>query len=252
MSSVSGPREGRDAAGLRTGERGQVAVVHHGPHRDPESGPEEEDPQTDGQRDRHHHGDEAVPGEDDVTDVEAAVLEQRRERVAVVLVPDHPGQPDEGEHDAHRHHELGDERRTGQVAHDRTFERDAEQRRSHEHDERESDPGGPVPARGRTRELPVDVGEEHPDRTLGEVEDPGGRVDDHQTARRECVDARHGQGEDEQVEHRGAVDRIPGPAHDAHADEERDGERQYHDVRPPPAHRPRTPSLRLADRRISR
>ena len=60
-------------------------------------------------------------------------VEERRQRVAVVLVPDHVRETDEREHQPDRHHELHDERLALQVAHDRPVEPDAEQRRDHEH-----------------------------------------------------------------------------------------------------------------------
>ena len=116
-----------------------------------------------------------------------------------------------------RHHELHDQLLALQVAHDRPVEPDADQRRDHEHGERHRDElRHPVV----DRQLPVDVREEHPDRALREVEDPGRGVHDDESGRRHGVDAGQRQREDEQVDERRRRDRSVCPRRPAHADDQ--------------------------------
>ena len=99
---------------------------------------------------------------------------------------------------------------------------DADQRRDHQHRERDRDHLGHAVV---DRELPVDVREEHPDRTLREVEDAGGRVDDDESGRRHRVDAGEREREDQHVDERRERDRVVRPRVPTHADDQ-DGRRR--------------------------
>ena len=71
------PREARQHRRARAAERGEVAVVDDGPHRDADAGPEQQDAQPDREPDRDHDRDEPVPREQHLADVEAVALEER-------------------------------------------------------------------------------------------------------------------------------------------------------------------------------
>ena len=57
------PREAREHRRARAAERGEIAVVDDGAHRDADPRPEQQDAQPDRERDRDHDRDEAVPRE---------------------------------------------------------------------------------------------------------------------------------------------------------------------------------------------
>ena len=118
-------------------ERGEVTVVDDGPHRDADARPEQQDAQADGERDRDHDVMNRCHVSTTSPMWNAVPLEERGQRVGVVLVPDHVRETDEREHQPDRDHELHDERLALQVAHDRAVEPDAEERGDHEHDERQ-------------------------------------------------------------------------------------------------------------------
>ena len=60
-----------------------------------------------------------------------------------------------------------------------------EEGRRHQEDHGQGQQDGPVPP---LPELPEQVGEDHPDGTVGEVEDAGGVVGDHQAGGTDGVD----------------------------------------------------------------
>ena len=111
--------------GARAGERGEVAVVDDGAHRDAEPGAEQAGCAG---RSRDAIATTIVMNRCQVSstlaDVEALALPKSAgSECAVVLVPDHVREADEREHQADRDHELHDERLALQVAHDRPVER---------------------------------------------------------------------------------------------------------------------------------
>ena len=102
-------------------------------------------------------------------------------------LPDQLGEPDHEQQQRDRDDELHRLGRVLQPAHDHGFEQHAEQRgEDHEHHE-ERDRRGPAPVEAQ---LPVREREQHPGRAVGEVEDAGRRVGEHETAGDDRVDRR--------------------------------------------------------------
>ena len=166
----------------------EAAVVDDGPHRNAEARSEQQDAQSrSASATATPMREQAGPGEGHACDVDPALSEQLRERVADVLVPDHVGQPDEREHQADGHQVSCTTSslpcRCRMIARSRKIPSSGAAT---------STVSGTAITWGTpwlTRQLPVDVREEHADRALREVEDARGGVDDDEARRRHREDA---------------------------------------------------------------
>ncbi len=187
--------------------------------------------------------------EHDVADVDAVLVgeELRQRRRERVLVPDGGGQPHQEEHESDRHHELHDEGRRHQPAHQRPVDERAEQRGHDQHHEHDRDPRRPSLV---DPDLPVEEGHDHPDGALREVEDTRRRVRDHESRRGDGVDRTGG----ERVDHRAGDGRtgervLVERGDDDAAREHRDHEAEHQAPAPDaPSRRHRTPRAVASDR----
>ncbi len=135
--------------------------------------------------------------------------EERLHRPAHAGLPDQLREPDEEQQQGDRDDELDRFGGVLQAAHDDELEQHAEQRREHQQHERECDGRRPPPVEAQ---LPVDEREQHPGRTVGEVEDAGRRVREDEPAGEDRVDGRDGEADDREGQELVHGSRLPRPA----------------------------------------
>ena len=135
-----------------------------------------------------------------------AGAEEGLDGVGLVRLPDPVGQADDREKHRDRHHQLHDLRRVDDAGDHHLVEPGAQQRRHHEEHGGQRQRSRPRPvghqrpvSPGVVPQVPVDIGAEHPERAVGEVEDARRGVGDHQPARGDREDRAGHEAVDEQA-----------------------------------------------------
>ncbi len=118
-----------------------------------------------GGRDDH----DLVVGDVDAEELDVMAGEEEREDPRLARVPARLGQSDHQQHEPDRDHERELDRPPVEAAHDDAVDQRAQERCEHKQDEHQREWDRPVIAHGQ---IPVGEGGQHPDRAMGDVEDP--------------------------------------------------------------------------------